>query len=86
MPWEETDQYIRSGHLSPERFENNSFRTVVLSEKEGIKAIIGKLKGGDTTQIQSYLFDKSKGWIIEKTPSLHADLKIGCEFGGFFHR
>jgi len=66
LPWEETDRYIRSGHVSPDKFEENSFRTIVLSEKEGIKAIIGKLKGGDTTQVQSYLFDKSKGWTVEK--------------------
>lgn len=66
LPWDETEQYIRSGHRSPEEFEPESLRTVVLSEEEGIKAVIGKPEGKDTMQVQSYLFDKSKGWTLEK--------------------
>ncbi|MEM3551381.1 MAG: hypothetical protein QXZ02_04325 [Candidatus Bathyarchaeia archaeon] len=66
LPWEETDQYIRSGHRDPEDFEQNSFRTITLSEDEGIKAVIGKLKGEDKTMVQSYLFDKAKSWTVEK--------------------
>ena len=58
IPWEETDQYIRSGHRNPEDFEQDSMRTITLSEEEGIKAIIGKPKGKDTTEVQSYLFDR----------------------------
>jgi hypothetical protein len=60
LPWETTDQYIHSGHCNPEDFEPNSLRTITLSEEEGIKAIIGKPKGKDTTEVQSYLFDKNK--------------------------
>jgi len=37
-----------------------------LSEKQGIKAVIGKPKGKKTTEIQSYLFSKEKGWTLEK--------------------
>ena len=66
LPWEETEQYIRSGHRSPEEFQLGSLRTVVLSEREGIKAVVGKPKGKDTTEVQTYLFDKSKGWTVEK--------------------
>ncbi|MEM3875398.1 MAG: hypothetical protein QXU45_09745 [Candidatus Bathyarchaeia archaeon] len=66
LPWEETDQYIRSGHRDPEDFEQNSFRTITLSEDEGIKAVIGKLKGENKTTVQSYLFDKAKSWNVEK--------------------
>jgi hypothetical protein len=66
VPWEETDQYIRSGHRSPEEFQPDSLRTVVLSEDEDIKAVIGKPKGKDSMEIQSYLFDRSKGWTLEK--------------------
>ncbi|MEM2995325.1 MAG: hypothetical protein QXI91_04845 [Candidatus Bathyarchaeia archaeon] len=66
MPWEITDQYIRSEHRSPEEFEPDSLRTIVLSEKDGIKAVVGKPKGKNTMEIQSYLFDVSKGWTIEK--------------------
>jgi len=66
MPWEETDQFIRSGHRSPDDFQSDSLRTITISEEEGIKAVIGKPKGKDTTEVQSYLFDKSKGWTVDK--------------------
>ena len=66
MPWEITGQYIRSGHRSPEEFQPNSLRTITLSEDEGIKAIAGKPKGKDTMEVQSYLFDVSKGWTLDK--------------------
>jgi hypothetical protein len=66
MPWEETDEFIRSGHRSPSEFQDGSFRTIWISESEGIKAIIGKPKGKTTTEVQSYLFLKEKGWTMEK--------------------
>jgi hypothetical protein len=65
IPWETTEQYIRSGHRDPSEFQPNSLRTITLSKEEGIKAVIGKPKGKDTTEIQSYLFDKNK-WTLEK--------------------
>ena len=67
LPWEVTANYIRSGHRSPEEFEPESLRTIVLSDVEGIKAIIGKPKGGKgSTEVVSFLFDVSKGWTLEK--------------------
>ncbi|MGQ9530138.1 MAG: hypothetical protein ACUVQX_00920 [Candidatus Bathycorpusculaceae bacterium] len=66
MPWEITDQYIHSGHRSPEEFEPNSLRTIVLSESEGIKAVVGKPKGKDAMEVQSYLFEISKGWTLKR--------------------
>jgi hypothetical protein len=66
LPWEISDQYIRSGHRNPEEFEPNSLRTIVLSEKDGIKAVVGKPKGKNKMEVQSYLFDVSKGWTLEK--------------------
>ncbi|TET19627.1 hypothetical protein E3J74_05935 [Candidatus Bathyarchaeota archaeon] len=65
MPWEEGANYIRSGHRNPDEFEKDSLRTITLSEEEGIKAVIGKPKGQDTTEVQSYLFDKDE-WTLEK--------------------
>jgi len=64
MPWDETDQYIRSGHKDPDQYE--MCRTTKISEDEGIKAIYCKLKGGDHWEIQSYLFAKEKGWTRDK--------------------
>jgi len=66
LPWEDTEDFIRSGHRNPEEFEPDSLRTITLSEEEGIKAVIGKPKGKKTTEVVSYLFSKEKGWTIEK--------------------
>jgi len=66
LPWEISDNYIRSGHRSPEEFQLESLRTITLSEEEGIKAVIGKPKGKHTMEVQSYLFDIDKGWDLEK--------------------
>jgi len=59
-PWEETEDYIRSGHREP----SDTCRTDVLSEDEGIRAVICKY--GDKWEYQSYLFEKAKGWSMEK--------------------
>jgi hypothetical protein len=66
LPWETTDQYIRSGHRNPEEFKPESLRTIVLNGNEGIKAVIGKPVGKNTMEVQSYLFELSKGWTLEK--------------------
>lgn len=66
MPWEETQDFIRSGHRNLEEFEPDSLRTITLSEEEGIQAVIGKPKGQKTTEVVSYLFKKEKGWTLEK--------------------
>jgi hypothetical protein len=66
MPWENTEQYIRSGHRDPEEFQKDTLKTITLNEKEGIKAIVGKPKGKDAMEILSYLFEKDKGWTVEK--------------------
>ena len=66
MPWENTEHHIRSGHRDPEEFQEGSLKTITLNEKEGIKAVIGKPKGKDAMDVVSYLFEKSKGWTLEK--------------------
>jgi len=64
MVWEETDQYIRSGHGNVEDAE--TCRTIEISEPKGIKAIYCKSKSTGKWYIQSYLFSKSDGWTMEK--------------------
>jgi hypothetical protein len=66
MPWKTTENNIRSGHQSPEEFQKDTLKTITFDEKEGVKAVIGKLKGKDAMEIQSYLFEKDKGWTLEK--------------------
>lgn len=71
MPWEETKDYIRSGHESTEDYDKASFRTITLDEGKGIKAIVGCKKGHYDekkctvgTHVLSYLFAKDKGWTM----------------------
>jgi len=66
LPWEEDEDFVHSGHRSQDEFQPNAFRTITLSEEEGIKAVIGKPRGKHTTEVVSYLFDKKKGWTINK--------------------
>jgi len=66
MPWENTENHIRSGHRDAEEFQKDTLKTIVLNEKEGIKAVMGKPKGKDTMEVVSYLFEKGKGWTPEK--------------------
>jgi hypothetical protein len=66
MPWENTEKYIRSGHRDAEEFQQDTLKTITLNEKEGVKAVVGKPKGKHTMEIVSYLFEKDKGWTVEK--------------------
>jgi hypothetical protein len=66
MPWENTENHIRSGHRDPDEFQKDTLKTITFDEKEGVKAVVGKPKGKDVMEIQSYLFEKDKGWTLEK--------------------
>lgn len=73
MPWDETKQYIRSGHRNVDDFDSDSLRTITIDEEQGINAVTGcpkgQYEGGKCqvgTEIQSYLFDKSKGWTMNQ--------------------
>lgn len=66
MPWKEKDEQIRSGHRDPDEFQSETMRTIVLSGDEGIRAIVGKPKGKHRMEVQSYLFDKNKGWVMDE--------------------
>jgi len=74
-----TENYIRIRVKNPNLFQPDSFRTIDISKSEGIKAVIGKLKGETTTTIQSYLFDKEK-WTLSEAQEWvreHAKKHIG---------
>jgi len=62
-PWEETADYIRSGHKAV----SETCRTITLSDDQGIKAIYCKY--GDTWDIASYLFARAKDWTMDKAKS-----------------
>jgi hypothetical protein len=86
-PWEETEEYIRSGHRDPGSFDPDSLRTIDITG--GVKAIVGCPKGSYEggkckvgMQVQSYLFDKSKFTVAEaKTwfESHKGDTPDNCE-------
>jgi hypothetical protein len=66
MPWTESHSLISSDHRDPSTCDSNSIRTVVVSEADGIQAIVGKPVGVDKTVTLSYLFAKYKGWTMQK--------------------
>ncbi len=73
MPWEETEEYIRSAHESTDNYDRDSLRTIEIDADQGIKAIVGCPKGhfrngrcNVGTQVLSYLFAKNKGWNTAK--------------------
>lgn len=76
MPVDETSDSIRIRQRDPDSFVESSFRTIVLSEDQGIKAVIGKLKSDPqgSTVIQSYIFEKSK-WTSAEAESWVKDHK-----------
>jgi hypothetical protein len=72
-PWEETEQYIRSGHKEP----SDTCRTIDIGEERGIKAIYCKY--GDKWDIQSYLFAKAKDWTVEKAKAWFTEHKSSAD-------
>jgi len=66
MPIDVTENYIRVRVRMAGDFQESSFRTITISKEKGIKAVIGKPKGKNTTDTQAYLFDKEKDWDVKK--------------------
>jgi len=71
-----TASYIRIRIRNPKTIVEGSFRTITISESEGIKGIIGRLKKNPTgpTKIQSVLFEKDK-WTVERAKKWVEDHK-----------
>lgn len=74
---EVTEKYVRIRVRDPNLFVEGSFRTIVLSAKEGIHAIIGKLKSDPkgATVVQNYMFEVAKEWTMEKAQAWVKDHK-----------
>ena len=67
MPWDDSGDYIRSGHRDPSTAK--TCRTIDISADQGIKAIYCKFPDG--WAIQSYLFSKDK-WTMDKAKAWFA--------------
>jgi len=83
---EAESKYYRIRQVDPTKFEEDSFRIIVLSESKGIKAVIGRIKGEKKTSIQSYLFDKEKfsedeanKWVTKHEGSVNAFLELSID-------
>ena len=63
---EVTERYIHIPIQNKSKFAKKTFRTVTLSEDQGIKTVMGKYrqaaKPKDRMHIQKYLFTLDKGW------------------------
>jgi len=76
LPVETTEDYVRIRQINPIYFDSKSFRTITISEKEGIKAVVGCKRGSFVagrcktgTRVQVYLFSRDKEWTTEKAKS-----------------
>jgi len=77
--WDESHNYIRRRVREPDTFQPYSFRTIWLSQGEGIRAVVGRLKGEDKLTIQSIMFAKKNDWTLEKARKWikdHPDLEV----------
>jgi len=86
MP-EITENYIRLPVPGSGDFEEGSIRTITLSTKDGIKALIGKHKGSDKISLKTILFDVSKWdmekahkWMMEHGHGVSASVSYGTKF------
>jgi len=81
MPVETVGENVRVRVRQASEFEKGSLRTITLSAKQGIKAVVGRPKGSKTTAIQSYMFDKkqwseaeAEKWVSEHKKNAEADV------------
>ena len=79
---EVTENYIRLRQKDPDSFQKESFRIISLSKSKGIKAVIGRLKGKDTTTVQSYLFDKDR-WTVKEAQAWVSEHRGSYEEGPY---
>jgi hypothetical protein len=69
-PWEENENTIRSGHGNPDKAA--TCRTKVLSETQGISLVVCEDKNTGKWYDQSFLFNKAKGWTMDKAKAWFA--------------
>ena len=64
---DETSNEFRARVESPNNFQQNSYRRIVILEREGIYAIIGRKKGEKNTTLQAYRFSKDTKYSWTKS-------------------
>lgn len=73
-----TENSIRVRMKNPGSFQEGSFRTIDISKPQGIKAVIGRPKGKDSTEVQTYIFDKDK-WTPAEAKKWAEDHEKGAQ-------
>jgi hypothetical protein len=74
---EETEGFVHVPVDDAGDFVQGSFRTIIIDADKGIEAVVGKLKTDPegSMHIQSFLFDKSLDWTMEKAEAWVAEHK-----------
>jgi len=62
VPIEVNENTVRVRVADPGDFQDSSFRTIEIDAERGIKAVVGKRRGESSMSVQTYLFDRSRGW------------------------
>jgi len=74
---------IRIRQRNPGDFDQKSFRTIDIDKKKGIKAVVGKLKGGTGSMtVQTLIFPKKMGKDAAKKWASDHDYKASEEVDG----
>jgi hypothetical protein len=74
MP-EVTNQFVRIPVQPQSAFQDGSIRSMVMNANQGIRALIGKVKGKTTTAVMTYIFEITKGWTMDKAKKWVAEHK-----------
>lgn len=85
MSIEKTANYVRVRQADPSLFVKESFRTINIDLSAGIKAVVGRRPGKDGTEVQSYMFDKSR-FSVEDAKRWIEDHKNRAEASLIFSR
>jgi hypothetical protein len=78
---EETEGFVHVPVDDAGDFVQGSFRTIIIDADKGIEAVVGKLKSDPegSMYVQSFLFDKSMGWTMEKAQAWIQEHKEGAD-------
>jgi len=69
-----TDKYIRFRQVNPKQYDSESFRTIDLDKKKGVRAIVGMKISEKKKSIQSIIFNKEK-WEQKEAEAWIKDYK-----------
>ena len=63
--WDKAGKYLRARIISPDEFDNKTFRIIDIDAAAGIRAIVGRMKNKQAMTTQAYLFEVDKWTTAE---------------------